>query len=120
MILIAVGHAALADSLRFLLEHEGYIPLICDEVTLNQMLLEDVACLILDQDVFMRLSRSGFVADGLPVILMVASKTRQILERAKAAHITSILEKPLLGTTILDEITRLGLGVQGRGVEPPN
>jgi hypothetical protein len=79
-----------------------------------------VACLIIDQEVFMRMSHNCFVADGPPVILMVTLNTTQIVERAKAANITSMLEKPVFGITILDELMRLGLGVEGRVVEALN
>jgi FixJ family two-component response regulator len=105
-ILIAVGDGVLADSLRFSLELEGYAVKLCDEYSLLRAIGagEGQACLVLDQDVFMRMTDRRFDALGVPVILMVECETRRVLARAQAAGITKVVEKPLLGGVLFDAI----------------
>lgn len=111
-IFIAVGDAVLADSLRFSLELEGYAAKLCDELSLSAFTASDgqdlPGCLLIDQDVFARLTK----ADGngcmavidMPVVLMVGQKTARLVDRAKAAGITRVVEKPLVGGVLFDEI----------------
>jgi hypothetical protein len=105
-ILIAVGDGVLADSLRFSLELEGYSVKLCDEYSLLRALGagEGHGCLVLDQDVFTRMTNRRFDALGVPVILMVECETRLVLARARAAGITKVVEKPLLGGVLFDAI----------------
>jgi FixJ family two-component response regulator len=105
-ILIAVGDGVLADSLRFSLELEGYAVKLCDEYSLPRAFGagEPQACLVLDQDVFARMTDRRFDALGVPVILMVECRTGRVLARAEAAGVTKVVEKPLLGNVLFDAI----------------
>ena len=111
-ILIAVGDAALADSLRFSLELEGYAARLCDELSLFALTEdEDMAspgCLVIDQDVFIKLtevdSDGRMALIGMPVVLMVGQKTKRLIDRARAAGVTHVVEKPLVGGVLFDEI----------------
>jgi len=108
MILIAVRDAVLADSLRFSLELEGYVAMLCDELTLLPALAERPDCLVLDQDVFANLidaDGGGRISQsGVPVVLMVGQMTKAIVDRAKAAGVTRVVEKPLVGGILFEEI----------------
>lgn len=113
-VLIAVGDGILADSLRFSLELEGYETRFCDEHALSPLLRApclDSACLVLDQDVFSRVSEAcnkEFPGDsGVPVILMVSQKTERLLAKARNGGVTKVLEKPILGGLMLDTIRQL-------------
>ena len=108
-ILIAVGDGVLADSLRFSLELEGYTAKLCDELSLFPALAEQApGLLVLDQDVFMRLDArdgaDGLQQVGIPVVLMVGQTTQRLMERAKAAGVSRVVEKPLLGGVLFDAI----------------
>jgi hypothetical protein len=104
-ILIAVGDGVLADSLRFSLELEGYTVRLCDEYSLPHANAgEPQSCLVLDQDVFVRMTDRRLDALGVPVILMVESRTGRVLARAEAAGVTKVVEKPLLGNVLCDAI----------------
>jgi DNA-binding NtrC family response regulator len=108
-ILIAVGDAVLADSLRFSLELEGYTARLCDESSLLPALAKQTpGLLVLDQDVFVRLDdRAGTDALAqlrIPVVLMVGQKTKRLMEKAKAVGVTRVVEKPLLGGVLFDAI----------------
>jgi FixJ family two-component response regulator len=104
-ILIAVSDGVLADSLRFSLELEGYAVRLCDEYNLPRANAgEPQSCLVLDQDVFARMTDRRFDALGVPVILMVESRTGRLLARAEAAGVTKVVEKPLLGNVLCDAI----------------
>lgn len=107
-VLIAVRDAVLADSLRFSLELEGYAAKLC-ELPFNPVKsAEPRACLLLDQDVFATLIGRGdgeaLGRLGMPTVLMVNQGTQRLLEHAKAAGITSIVEKPLLGGVLFETI----------------
>jgi FixJ family two-component response regulator len=104
-ILIAVGDGVLADSLRFSLELEGYAVRLCDEYSLPRAnASQPHSCLVLDQDVFARMSDRRLDALGVPVILMVERQTGRVLARAEAAGVTKVVEKPLLGNVLCDAI----------------
>ena len=110
-ILIAVNDGVLADSLRFSLELEGFETRFCDETSLLSTMTAPggcARCLVLDHDVFLRVvdeaKESPFAGRGLPVILMVSSNTKRVRERAAAAGVTEMIEKPLLGGVLLDAI----------------
>lgn len=108
-ILIAASDRVLADSLRFSLELEGYDAKLCDERSLIPALAEQTPrLLVLDQDVFMRLDGRDGAASlrhiGIPMVLMVSQKTQRVMERAKAAGVSQVVEKPLLGGVLFDAI----------------
>jgi FixJ family two-component response regulator len=110
-VLIAVGDGVLADSLRFSLELEGFDVKLCDEQSLlRAMEMNDAArgCLVLDQDVFARMVDGNgdrrFAESGIPIVLMVGHKTERVVTRAKAAGVTKLVEKPLLGGVLFDAI----------------
>jgi FixJ family two-component response regulator len=109
-ILIAVGDAVLADSLRFSLEIEGFEAKFCDELSLPSALVADElpGCLVIDQDVFTRIVNGSentlFARHGVPVVLMVGHKTDRVVARAIAAGVTRVVEKPLLGPVLFDAI----------------
>jgi FixJ family two-component response regulator len=109
-ILIAVGDTVLADSLRFSLELEGYAAKLCDELSLFALTEDEdmgsPGCLVIDQDVFIKLTGGDgrMALIGMPVVLMVGQKTKRLIDRAKAAGVTHLVEKPLVGGVLLDEI----------------
>jgi len=111
-ILIAVGDAVLADSLRFSLELEGYAAKLCDELSLFALTEDEdmgsPGCLVIDQDVFIKLTEvDGYgrmALIGMPVVLMVGQKTKRLTDRARVAGVTRVVEKPLVGGVLFDEI----------------
>ena len=107
-VLIAVRDAVLADSLRFSLELEGYDAKLCDLPFHPVKTIEPRACLLLDQDVSAILMGRGdgkaLGRLGMPTVLMVNQRTQRLLEHAKAAGVTSIVEKPLLGGVLFETI----------------
>ncbi len=117
-ILIATGDAVLADSLRFSLELEGFEAKLCDEISLLPALAasELPCCLVLDQDVFSRMidgeddTLLGEI--GTPVVLLAGTVTRRLLDRAAAAGVAGVVEKPLLGGVLLETIGKV---IGGRG-----
>jgi FixJ family two-component response regulator len=105
-ILIGVGDAVLADSLRFSLELEGYSTRLCDERSLLPLAAaHKPGCLVLDQDVFTKLA-AGIPDLSVPVVLMVGQRTPRLMERAKAAGVTHVVETPLLGGALFEEIRK--------------
>jgi FixJ family two-component response regulator len=115
-ILIGVGDAVLADSLRFSLELEGYNASFCDERSLLPLLAANKPrCLVLDQEVFTKLATGRTISDlHVPVVLMVGQRTQRLMERARAAGVTHLVETPLLGGVLFEEI-RKALDGHGRG-----
>ena len=107
-ILIGVGDAVLADSLRFSLELEGYSARLCDERSLLSLAAaHKPGCLVLDQDVFTKLAGNRVISDlHVPVVLMVAQRTRRLMDRAKAAGVTHVVETPLLGGVLSEQIRK--------------
>ena len=78
---------------------------------------EAPGCLVLDEDVFARM------IDGeddpllgqldIPVVLLVGTLTRRLLERAGAAGVAQVVEKPMLGGVLLEAI-RKAIGAKDR------
>lgn len=133
-ILIATRDGVLADSLRFSLELEGFAARLCDEISLFSSLAatERPGCLVLDQDVFDHMvegkSDRLLAESSIPVVLLVEATTRRLLERASAASIAKIVEKPLLGEILVEAVRdvidagSLGLSVnrkKSRSFSPP-
>jgi FixJ family two-component response regulator len=118
-ILIATGDGVLADSLRFSLELEGFEAKLCDELSLLPTLAASEApgCLVLDEDMFARMiyGEDDPVLGrlGMPVVLLVGTLTRRLLERAGAAGVAQVVEKPLLGGVLLEAISKV-IGAKGR------
>jgi len=116
-VLIAAGDPGLAASLRFSLEQEGYAATLCDELSLARLLSVALrpSCIVLDQDVFAKLSLLGsqvVTESGVPVILLVGQATPRLLDRARAAGVTRMVEKPLAGDALLAEIKGALEGLQ--------
>ena len=104
-ILIAVSDGVLADSLRFSLELEGYAVRLCDEYSLPRTISSRPhSCLVLDQHVFARMTDCRLDAFGVPVILMVESRSGRVLARAEAAGVAKVVEEPLFGNVLFDAI----------------
>jgi FixJ family two-component response regulator len=108
-ILIAVADGVLADSLRFSLELEGFEATLCDERSLLPMKARSQpGCLVLDQDVFAALADGNGAVTlaelGIPIVLMIGQPTPRLLERARAAGVTRVVEKPLLGGILSDAV----------------
>ncbi|HZP09620.1 hypothetical protein [Methyloceanibacter sp.] len=109
-ILIATRDGALADSLRFALELEGFAVRFADEITLFSSLTgtERPTCLLLDQDVFERMTEGtseGLLAEAsTPVVLLAGPTTKRLYERVSAASIAKIVEKPLLGGALVEAV----------------
>ena len=108
-ILIAVADGVLANSLRFSLELEGFDAALCDERSLLPMKARSApGCLVLDQDVFARMADGEELAAlaelGIPIVLMVGQPTPRLLDRARAAGVTRVVEKPLLGGILSDAV----------------
>ena len=134
-ILIATRDGVLADSLRFSLELEGFAARLCDEISLFSSLAatERPGCLVLDQDVFDHMvegkSDRLLAESAIPVVLLVEARTRRLLERANAACIAKIVEKPLLGEIMVEAVRDVidggGLGLtlnnrkKSRSFSPP-
>ena len=121
-ILIAVADGVLADSLRFSLELEGFDAQFCDESSLLPAMRgrQTPGCLVLDQDVFTRMvdgeTEPVLAGIGIPVVLMVGHTTQRVLARAKAAGVTNVIEKPLLGGVLCDAIRN---ALHGKGPSSP-
>jgi len=109
IVLIAVNDAVLADSLRFSLELEGYGTRLCEPPF--ERAGKSRVCLLLDQDVFARLvgkeGGKAFGRLGLPTVLMVNQRTPRLLDNAKTAGVTSIIDEPVLGGVLLDTIRKV-------------
>ncbi len=106
-ILIGVGDAVLADLLRFSLELEGLDARLCDERSLLPLAAaHKPGCLVLDQDVFTKLAGSTISDLSVPVVLMVGQKTQRLMDRARAAGVTHVVETPLLGGVLFEEIRK--------------
>jgi FixJ family two-component response regulator len=105
-ILVAVGDGVLADSLRFSLELEGFDVKLCDEFSLPNAIAENSGCLVLDQEVFARMScgKRSLAEYGMPVVLLVGHESERLLARAKEAGVTKLVETPFLGKVLSDAI----------------
>jgi len=108
--------------LRFSLELEGFDARFCDECSLRFAMAgrQLTGCLLLDQDVFTRMvegEAAPVLAEiGIPVVLMVGHSTQRVLARAKAAGVTNVVEKPLLGAVLCDAIRN---ALHGKGSSSP-
>lgn len=108
LILIAVRDAVLANSLCFSLELEGYAAKLCPPPFKSALNAEPRSCLLLDQDVFAtmfwREDKQTLGRFDMPTVLIVNKWTPRLLDQAKAAGVTAIVEEPLLGGVLFDAI----------------
>ena len=110
IVIIVDDDAAVRASLKFALEIEGFS--VHAYARADQMLVDqsisDCACFVIDEklpgmngmELAAALRRQNMSA---PVILITSAPPRGLQERAAAAGIP-IVEKPLLGNTLLDRI----------------
>jgi two-component system response regulator FixJ len=86
--------ASFADPLAFLAAPAGEMPdcLVVDQMMPGMTGLELVA----------RLRQDGAT---LPVVLITGRSDRRLACQARAAGVTTVIEKPLLGTALLDAVT---------------
>jgi two-component system, LuxR family, response regulator FixJ len=113
LLLILDDDAAVRDSLKFLLEVEGFKvrTFASPDELLNDNKLPDSGCLIVDYqmpamnglDVVATLRQRQ---NPMPAILITAHRDAKILERASAAGIT-LIKKPFQQAALLDCIDRL-------------
>ena len=107
-VIIAVRDSVLADSLRFSLELEGYQVRFCEPPIDRLDDLELRTCLLLDQEIFTTLwGRGGtgvLTRFDLPTVLLVNQRTQRVIDHARAAGVTAVIEKPLLGGVVFDAI----------------
>jgi two-component system response regulator FixJ len=111
---------AVSDSLRMLLEAEGFtvFAFACAEAFLAVARAEDPACLLLDLNMpgtggFELLARIRRESGGIPVVLMTG-RFSAAAARAAASAGAALLEKPFQGGELLDAIERaLGGGAKG-------
>jgi AmiR/NasT family two-component response regulator len=62
---------------------------------------------VLDQEVFTKLATGRTVSElRVPVVLMVGQRTQRLMERARAAGVTHMVETPLLGGALFEEIRK--------------
>ncbi|HLH96398.1 MAG TPA: response regulator [Xanthobacteraceae bacterium] len=113
LIIVADDDAAVRSSLKFSLEAEGFSVRIyagCAEL-LNDSEVKRAGCLVIDQnmpgmnglDLLAELRERAIAA---PAILITSYASAVLRERAAKAGV-AIVEKPLLGTSLLDRIRDL-------------
>ncbi len=112
-VLIVDDDLAVLDSLKFALELEG---LQVQTFASGPHLLRagDLAqadCLVLDvrmpeMDGFAVVAELAARKISLPVIMITAPLTKALRRRARATNVFSLLEKPLLGDVLADDIRR--------------
>jgi two-component system response regulator FixJ len=110
IVVVVDDDAAVRGSLKFALEIEGFAVRIYPkgDDLLGDLPLRDCACFIIDQklpgmsglDVVAELRKEHIAA---PVILITSHPTTMLQERAARAGVP-IVEKPLLGNTLIDRV----------------
>jgi FixJ family two-component response regulator len=113
-VLIVDDDHAVRDSLKFALELEGLLVDTCESgnALLGHPRLQLARCLVLDHQmpgmngfaVMHELKRRNVC---LPIIMITAPLSREIEQRALAAGVVALLEKPLLEDVLLDKIRRI-------------
>lgn len=113
------------DSLKFALELDGLRIKVCGSglELLTDPALGDARCLVIDyrmpaMDAFDLLEELDARHMKIPVILITSADERALRTRARAAGVTKVLEKPLLGATLFDAIS--GVLNAGRADETSN
>jgi len=111
MVLVVDDDCAVRESLKFVLELEGLVVSVCGsgEELLCHPDLDQAGCLVLD---YKMPEMDGFEVLGhlakrrlrLPVILITPNANGNLRDRAKAAGVRHVLEKPLSDGTLRDRI----------------
>jgi FixJ family two-component response regulator len=112
-VVVVDDDAAVRNSLRFSLEIDGYnvLPYASAEALLKEEFLPDCACFVIDHnmpginglDLVIRLRDENV---RTPIILITSAPPRNLVNRAIKLGV-QIVEKPLLGEALLDQIQRL-------------
>src|ERR1700704_5388858 len=111
LVIIVDDDVAVRNSLKFALEVEGFVVRVyagASELLREAELPRGGSCLVVDQnmpgmngpDLIARLRARAIT---VPVILMTSSPTKALSERAGKAGVP-VVEKPFLGTTLVDRI----------------
>jgi FixJ family two-component response regulator len=113
-VLIVDDDQAVRDSLKFALELDGLSVVTCGSGAelLSHPELGRARCLVLD---YQMPAMNGFAVlkelkrrnVSTPVILITAPVSRDVLQRAVAAGVAGVLEKPLLEDILLDKIRHI-------------
>ncbi len=114
LVLIVDDDQAVCDALKFALELDGLSVVTCDSgaALLRHPALSRAGCLVLD---YQMPGMNGFAVMNelrrrdvkLPIILITAPLSRDVEERATAAGVAGVLEKPLLENVLLDKIRHI-------------
>ncbi len=114
LVLIVDDDQAVRDSLKFALELDGLSVVTCGSGAelLSHPELGRARCLVLD---YQMPAMNGFAVlkelkrrnVSTPVILITAPVSRDVLQRAVAAGVAGVLEKPLLEDILLDKIRHI-------------
>lgn len=111
LVLIVDDDQAVRDALKFALELDGLSVDTCDSGAelLRHPRLGSARCLILDYQMpgmngFAVLSELKRRNVTLPVILITAPLSREVEQRALAAGVAGVLEKPLLEDVLIEKI----------------
>ena len=111
LVLIVDDDQAVREALKFALELDGLAVDTCDSGAelLNHPRLPEARCLVLD---YQMPGMNGFAVMNelkrrnvtLPVILITAPLSREVEQRARAAGVAGVLEKPLLEDALVKKI----------------
>ncbi len=111
LVLVVDDDQAVRDALKFALELDGLTVDTCDSGAelLRHPRLPNARCLILD---YQMPGMNGFAVMSelrrrnvtLPVILITAPISREVLQRAMDAGAAGVLEKPLLEDILIEKI----------------
>ena len=111
LVLIVDDDQAVREALKFALELDGLAVDTCDSGAelLNHPRLSQARCLVLD---YQMPGMNGFAVMSelkrrnvtLPVILITAPLSREVEQRARAAGVAGVLEKPLLEDILVQKI----------------
>jgi FixJ family two-component response regulator len=114
IILVVDDDPAVRDALKFSLELEGLTVHTCGSgmALLDRSDLGQAGCIVLDykmpeMDGLEVLEKLEERMIEVPVILITSSVSTQIRGRAKRAGVAHILEKPLLGSALIDRIREI-------------
>jgi FixJ family two-component response regulator len=114
IILVVDDDPAVRDSLKFSLELEGLTVHTCGSgmALLDRADLEQAGCIVLDykmpgMDGLAVIEKLEERLIQVPVILIISSVPTQIRKRASRAGVAHILEKPLLGSALIDRIREI-------------
>ena len=114
IILVVDDDPAVRDSLKFSLELEGLTVHACDsgQALLDRSDLGQAGCIVLDykmpeMDGLEVIEKLEERLIQVPVILITSSLPTQIRKRASRAGVAHILEKPLLGSILIDRIREI-------------